>query len=144
MILLEGGGTLIFFQIVRVLKNKVFKPFSNAIKELYLFSSLLAVGLPINEVLKSSGIMDGSFATHKTFKNHDSRFKKLVSRMKETGLSPIEETQEIIREIWHLQEVYFLKFTKMVQILKFVILAFFFLPAYFLYLYSIFKFFMEQ
>lgn len=144
MISLELIGSLIFNKLISVLKNKVFAPFSKAIEELYLFSSLLAVGMSINEVLKTSGIMQGSFAAHKNFKNFDSRFKKLILRMKETGLSPIEETQEIIREIWHLQEVYFLKFTKMVQLLKFVILAFFFLPAYFLYLYSIFKFFMEQ
>ena len=144
MISLEIVGIFIFNQLVSHFKNKVFEPFSKAIEELYLFSSLLAVGMPINEVLKTSGIMQGGFASHKNFKNFDSRFKKLIARMKETGLSPIEETQEIIREIWHLQEVYFLKFTKMVQLLKFVILAFFFLPAYFLYLYSIFKFFMEQ
>ena len=70
--------------------------------------------------------------------------KKLISRLKETGLSPRDEAREIIFEIWHLQEENFAKFTRIVQVLKFTTLVFFFLPAYFLYLYSIFKFFMDQ
>ncbi len=72
------------------------------------------------------------------------RTKKLIDRMKETGLSPKEEAQEILDGLWHFQGEMFEKFTKKVQLLKFCILAFFFLPAYFLYLVSIFQFFMEQ
>lgn len=144
MFSLEIIGTTIFFYLISILKTKIFLPFSKATEELYLFSSLIEVGLPVNEVLQRSRIMQGNLVSHKNFKNLADRLKKLVSRMKETGLSPKEETQEIIREIWHLQEVHFVKFTKMVQVLKFSILAFFFLPAYFLYLHSIFKFFMEQ
>ena len=144
MVALEALGALLFFYLVGRLKTKTFLPFAKAIEELYLFSSLMDVGLPINEVQERSRILDGSLASHKNFSELAERLKKLVARMKETGLSPKDEAQEIIRELWHLQEVYFGRFTKMVQILKFGILAFFFLPAYFLYLHSIFKFFMEQ
>lgn len=144
MLMLELVGAVVFFHLVNMLKTKFFISFSRAVEELYLFTSLLEVGLPVNEVLQRSKIMQGSLMTHKNFHNLADRLKKLVSRMKESGLSPKEETHEIIREIWHLQEVHFQKFTKMVQVLKFSVLAFFFLPAYFLYLHSIFKFFMEQ
>lgn len=144
MLTLQLLGAVLFFYLVSILKTKVFTPFSKAIEELYLFSALLDVGLPLNEVLQRSAILQGSLTSHKNFEQLALRLKKLVARMRESGLSPKDEVQEIIREIWHLQEVHFLKFTKMVQGLKFSILAFFFLPAYFLYLHSIFKFFMEQ
>lgn len=144
MIALELIGMGIFFYLVSLLKTKAFNPFSKAIEELYLFSALMEVGLSVNEVLQRSEVMQGSLVNHKNFYNLADRLKKLVSRMKDSGLSPKDEAQEIIRELWHLQEVYFGRFTRIVQVLKFSILAFFFLPAYFLYLHSIFKFFMEQ
>lgn len=144
MIALQLLGGIAFFHLIKRLKTKTFFPFSKAIEELYLFNSLMDVGLPINEVIIRSNIYQGSLFGHKIFRNLANRLKKIVTQMKENGLSPKDEAQEIIREIWHLQEVHFQKFTKMQQALKFSILAFFFLPAYFVYLYSIFKFFMEQ
>lgn len=144
MLILQLGGIVVFLQLVKKVKSKIFTKFSKAIEELYLFSSLLDVGMPLNEILLRSGILQGNLVSFKIFENLSDRLKKLIARLKEIGLSPREETQEIIREIWHLQEENFQKFTKIVQVLKFSVLAFFFLPAYFLYLYSIFKFFMEQ
>jgi hypothetical protein len=144
MIFLQLGGSLLFFYGVLKLKDKIFVKFSAAIKELYLFSSFLEIGLSVNELLSRSGILEGDLVRYSLFNNLADRIKQLIARLKETGLSPRDETQEIIRQIWQLQDQNFHKFTKMVQVLKFSILAFFFLPAYFLYLYGIFKFFMEQ
>lgn len=144
MILLQIMGIVIFFFILKKIKKNMFVKFNKSIEELYLFNSFLEIGLPINEIISRSKICDGSIVSFKIFENLSDRVKKLIIRLKETGLSPRDEVQEIIGEIWHLQGEYFKKFTKIVQILKFSILIFFFLPAYFLYLYSIFKFFMEQ
>ena len=141
---LQISGVIAFFYLVSIFKSKIFYKFSKSIEELYLFTSLLDVGLPLNEILSRSGILNGNLTSYKSFETISFRLNQLVSRLKETGLSPKEESQEIIREIWHLQEESFHKFTKIVQVLKFSILVFFFLPAYFLYLYSIFQFFMEQ
>ena len=144
MVVLQIGGVFVFFYLLNLIKKRIFLKFTRAIEELYLFSSLLDIGLPLNEILSRSGILYGSLAKYKSFEVISKRMNQLVSRLKESGLSPKQESQEIIREIWHLQEESFVKFTKIVQVLKFSILVFFFLPAYFLYLYSIFKFFMEQ
>ena len=144
MSLLQILGVIVFFQVVKLIKNKTFFKFSKAIEELYLFSGLLDIGLPLNEIISRSGILQGQLMEFKVFENLSRRIRVLISRLKETGLSPKDESLEIIREIWHLQEENFQKFTKIVQVLKFSILVFFFLPAYFLYLYSIFQFFMEQ
>ena len=144
MLILQMSGGTLFFVLVKKYQLKIFTKFNKAIEELYLFSGLMDIGLNLNEVLLRSGILQGNLVSFKIFENLSDRVKKLIARLKETGLSPRDETQEIIREIWHLQETNFRKFTKKVQVLKFVILAFFFLPAYFIYLYSIFKFFMDQ
>jgi hypothetical protein len=144
MSLLQIFGVIVFFQLVKLIKKRTFFKFSKAIEELYLFSGLLDIGLPLNEIISRSGILQGQLMEFKVFENLSRRIRVLISRLKETGLSPKDESLEIIREIWHLQEENFQKFTKIVQVLKFSILVFFFLPAYFLYLYSIFQFFMEQ
>ena len=131
---------LAFFQ----LKKRSFLTYDEAIERLYLFSSLTEIGLPINQVLKESKILEGDFLLNKSFRAISLRLTGLVTRWKEMGFSPKVETNEIIKEIWHSKEVRFERFLKHLDLLKFVILAFFFLPAYFFYLYSIFKFFMEQ
>lgn len=142
--LMQLSGVFLFFHAMKWLKQKTFADFSSAMTELYLFSSFMEVGLPLNEVLKRSRILEGSLMSSLLYSNFAQRTKNLISRMKETGLSPREEVQEIIQGLWHFQDENFGKFTKKVQVIKFSILAFFYLPAYFLYLYSIFKFFMEQ
>lgn len=144
MALLQIFGVFLFFFLMKWLKQKSFADFSSALTELYLFSSFLEVGLPLNDVLKRSHILEGRLIHSEQFVNFGGRTRNLISRMKETGLSPRDETHEIIQGMWHFQDENFGKFTKKVQVLKFSILAFFYLPAYFLYLYSIFKFFMEQ
>lgn len=144
MVLFQTSGVLLFFYLLKYFKSKTFNKFNNAFQEIYLFSTLLDVGIALNEALDRSALLNGSFMTHKAFFNLSTRVKKLIERLKTTGLSPKDEVQEIIEALWQEQEETFLKFTKIVQVIKFGILAFFFLPAYFLYLYSIFKFFMEQ
>ncbi|MGZ3787932.1 MAG: hypothetical protein ACXVLQ_05380 [Bacteriovorax sp.] len=144
MLAFEVLGAVIFFKVLHVYKKKTFLKFESAIGEIYLFTTLLEVGLPINEIQQRSKIMEGSLMMHKHFGPLAKRMRKLIDRLKESGLSLREEAQEVTLGLWQLQEDQFLQFTKKTQVLKFGILAFFFMPAYFLYLYSIFKFFMEQ
>lgn len=144
MLLIQACGLFLFYQTEKICKKKIFEKFSSAIKEIYLFSCFLDVGLPLNEALLRSGISEGALFKHKVFEGISKRLEGVIQRLKETGLSPKDEVHEIIGQIWQLQEEKFRFFTKYIQMLKFTLLVFFFLPAYFLYLYSIFKFFMEQ
>ncbi len=144
MLLLQLSGASLFFTLLLRLKRRTFRDPSGALTELYLFTTLMSVGLSLNDVLKRSSILEGSLMNSPKLNSFAVRTKSLIGRMKETGLSPKEEAQEILDGLWHFQGEIFEKFTKKVQLLKFCILAFFFLPAYFLYLVSIFQFFMEQ
>jgi len=144
MLALQMSGIALFFTLILRVKRKTFREMSGAFTELYLFTALMSVGVSLNDVLKRSNIYNGILMNTPKLNSFAVRTKKLIERMKETGLSPKEEMQEILDGLWHFQEEMFEKFTKKVQLLKFCILAFFFLPAYFLYLVSIFQFFMEQ
>ncbi len=144
MMILEVLGVIVFFHLMKFLRKKTFAAMASALTELYLFTSLMNAGLSLNDVLKRSGLMEGTLMNSGKLETFATRTKKLIERMKVNGLSPMEEAQEILDGLWHFQDENFVKFTKKVQLLKFCILAFFFLPAYFLYLASIFQFFMEQ
>ncbi len=144
MLVLQLFGAVLFFIALKKIKFHIFKHFEKVFLELYSLTIYLDVGLPLNECLERSQIMQGSLMNASGFSLFAIRVRALLERLKHSGISPKEELQEIIEGVWHLQSETFFKFTKLVQILKFTILAFFFLPAYFLYLYSIFQFFMEQ
>lgn len=138
-------SALVFFNILFLkLKNFGLRRFSKALEELYLFNGMIEVGLPVNRVLNDTRLLEGEIAQNKHFTSARERLFDLVNRWKETGISPRLETGEIIRQIWTDKELGYERFLKQLELLKFSILAFFFLPAYFLYLYSIFQFFMEQ
>ena len=137
-------GVFVFNLTLKKLKNHTFNKFSKAIERLYLFVSLVEIGMPMSQTLSESQVLEGELMKEKLFSPCASRLVTLVNRWKENGISPKTEAAEIIHELWHLKEVNFERFLKHLDALKFIILAFFFLPAYFFFLYSIFQFFMEQ
>lgn len=136
-------GILVFNLALKKFKIHVFNKFSEAIERLYLFVSLVEIGMPVTQTLNESRVLEGGLMKHKLFSQCASRFVTLVNRWKENGISPKIESQEIIKELWSLKENSFEQFNKGVDGLKFCVMAFFFLPAYFFYLYSIFEYFMK-
>jgi hypothetical protein len=126
------------------LKKKKFKPFNDAFSELYLFSALVEVRLPIKTILNESKIMNGVLVSSNIFHSLSGRIASSVERWKNSGVSPKVESEELIKEVWYLLEENFQDFIKKLEVLKFIIMALLFLPAYFIYLAAIFKFFMEQ
>lgn len=143
ILIVQMLGILIFNLALRKLKIYIFNKFSEAIERLYLFVSLIEIGMPVSQTLIESRVMEGGLMKHKLFSSCSSRLLTLVNRWKENGLSPRVESQEIIKELWCLKENSFEQFNKGVDGLKFCVMAFFFLPAYFFYLYSIFEYFMK-
>ncbi|MBC7429837.1 MAG: hypothetical protein H7336_14580 [Bacteriovorax sp.] len=144
ILFIQSAGVLAFNGILSQMKNRIFLKFNQSIERLYLFVSLVEIGLPVGQVLSESKVMEGDLVRHKKFSQIANRLEALITRWKDNGISPKIESGEVIKELWHIKEVAFLQFLKQLDMLKFMVLAFFFLPAYFLYLYSIFKFFMES
>lgn len=142
--LLQLAGIIFFNAAVRFLRFKMFNKFSDFIESFYLLMSLSEVGLSIGQVLHESKILEKEALSDSLFRSIAERLTGLVKRWKDNGISPKAELSELISELWHLKEEQFERFLKYLEILKFSTLAIFYLPAYFLYLYSIFQFFMEQ
>ena len=135
---------LFFNGVLSQMKKRIFVKFNQSIESLYLFVSLVEIGIPIGQVLAESKVLDSDLGKHKKFSQVNNRLETLINRWKDNGISPKMESAEIIKEVWHLKEENFEAFIKQVDTLKFIVLAGFFLPAYFFYLYSIFKFFMAS
>jgi hypothetical protein len=144
MVILQILGFIAFYFATSFMKKNKFIAFSSAFEELYLFRALVEVRLPIKVILSESKILSGSLVSSKVFNILSRRLTYSVERWKSSGVSPREESDELINEVWYLQEEQFLDFIKKLEVLKFVIMALLFLPAYFIYLAAIFKFFMEQ
>lgn len=141
---MQVTALFVFNGILSYIKKHTFMKFNQTIESLYLFVSLVEIGLPVSQVLLESKVLESDLGKHKRFSQVSSRLEALINRWKDNGISPKIESAEIIKEVWHLKEVNFETFIKQVDVLKFIVLAFFFLPAYFFYLYSIFKFFIES
>ena len=144
MVALQILGFVLLNFLTSYLKKVKFMPYSSAFEELYLFKALVEVRMQIKTILLESRIMNGALVTLKLFDSLSRRIIYSVERWKASGISPKEESEELIKELWYSQEEQFLDFIKKIEILKFVMMALLFLPAYFLYLAAIFKFFMEQ
>lgn len=144
MLALQIMGFLFLNLMTSWLKKEKFQPYSSAFEEIYLFKSLIEVRMPIKQILLESNIMNGSLVNSKVFSSIKKRIVYSVERWKTSGISPKDESEELIKEIWYSQEEQFVDFIKKIEILKFIIMALLFLPAYFIYLAAIFKFFMEQ
>lgn len=144
IILLQSLGIFTFVILGSKYKKFVFNKFDQLIGSYYLFITLSEMSFPLSETLKRSGILKEGLYKHKSFWTYAKRIEYLINRWKSSGIGPKEEAQEILAEIWSLKEENFRNYLKAQEVIKFIILAFFFLPAYFLYLYSIFQFFMEH
>ncbi len=141
---LQGCAIFVFNFAIKKARLVMFHKFSEVMEGLYLFITMVEVGLPPNRVLADSKILSGDLVRYKDFSFCAERVKEHVMRWRENGVSPKTGIQEVVREVWHLQELSFEKFLKVADLIKFSVLALFFLPAYFYYLYSIFQFFIVQ
>lgn len=144
ILIIQVIAVFVFNFLIKRFQRNIFSKFNNVIEGLYLFSSMVEVGLPNARVLSESRILEGDLVRYGEFEFCAERMKEHIGRWRENGVSPKVGVSEVIKEVWHLQEMGFSKFIKAVDLIKFSVLAFFFLPAYFYYLYSIFQFFLVQ
>lgn len=137
-------GIIFFGFFKRWIYKKKFLKFDLLIERFYLFHAEIEAGMSVSEVLLDSKIQDKALFGHREFNEIENRLHAAVERWKKNGISPKSEAFELIESLWEKKEFKFTEYLKNLEALKFVSLALFFLPAYFLYLHSIFVTFMEQ
>lgn len=134
---LLGFALFIFLSFkMRTLK---FKRIDDDVFKVILFTSLLECGTPLNIALNESDIYQ-----LKSLNELLEYIKKFIERGRKTGIFQVEDIEEIRHSFWYQYKEKIIQFKKSLAFLKFLILTFIFLPAYFLYLTSIFQFFMEH
>ncbi len=144
ILFLQITGAFFFLKISKKLKTKHFKNFDSLIKKMYSFLTFIEVNSSQSKAIAESEILQLGQLVDERFLPCAYRLEEAIKKWKDLGLSPKTETQAVILEVWNLKEQTFQVFIRHYEGLKFSILAFFFLPAYFYYLYAIFQFFMEQ
>lgn len=130
---LETFGLIIFLVFFFIFKNKLLRPFDNFFRSYYLFWGLSSVGLPVVEVLGASQILEvtPSMEAQKTLHR---RVQSIVTSWKEVGLPVKNAMEDVILELWNLYDVRFQVFRRNLKILNFLILALFYLSAFFVLL----------
>jgi len=144
IILLHLIGLVLFYLVTTKWKNKIFSPYQAAISELLIFKSLLEIGVPVNLCLSKSKINQGEFINHEKFIDQRDFFNQTLDSLIKNGRGMKDQLQAIIEQIFEKKELELTEFQKKLSLTKFLHLALIFLPAYFFYHFSIFKFFMEQ
>jgi hypothetical protein len=137
-------GMVFFVKMSHFLFNKDFSMFDEVFKEIYTFLALIEVGRPLNYAINESNVTIGNFAKKFFFHEFFEHFLFSLENLKKMGTSPRLDCELIIERIFNLQEQQFVKFHRKMNFIKFLHLAFIFLPSYFYYLHSIFKFFMAE
>lgn len=144
ILLMHMFGLTAFYLVIKKWREHIFTPYQKAISEVLIFKSLLEIGVPVNQCLAKSDINIGTFSSHAKFLDQRAAFLLSLDQLVKNGRGMKEILQTIIEQIFSIKELDLIEFQKKMALSKFLHLAIIFLPAYFFYLYSIFKFFMEQ
>ena len=144
ILFLQMMGSYLFVNLAKRLKRRHFRSFDNFIKKIYIFLCFLEVNASQSRALAESQILQIEDLSDERFLPCAFRLEDAINKWKDLGLSPKNESRAVIVEIWNLKEQTFNLYIRQFEGLKFSILALFYLPAYFYYLYAIFQFFMEQ
>ncbi|MBL6991900.1 MAG: hypothetical protein ISR65_19110 [Bacteriovoracaceae bacterium] len=142
--LLQLIGAATFILIYWWSKKKYFANFENYFHSLYILKALSQVGVSIQEAIKESKIVATSKIEFKAFNQIKLKTQKMIQQWQTRGISPNAGLEDILQQLWFIQEQRFIKFIKFFSFVKFLILATFFLGAYAVYLLSLFTFFMEN
>lgn len=142
--LMQITGIGLFYFFYSKWKKYTFLNFADYFYSLYAMRSLSEIGLSVRQVLHESIIAGLISKEVKIFKNINLRLKRAVDSWQKRGSPVQQELKEITDELWFIQDENFRSFIKKVGILKFFILATFFLSSYFVYLSYLFHFFLIE
>lgn len=141
---LQIFGLITYLVSAYYLKQKIFKPISEALMEMITFKCLYEAGVSINQIALQTDHLPKTFYTHKSFTSLVEYLTESIQRLEKMGQSPKEDLEYIIENLFSEMTNKLNLFQKSLGISKFLHLALIYLPAYFLFLAAIYKFFMEQ
>jgi len=129
--MLQILGPLVFFLLFTYLKRQIFNPFRPYFAAYYNLWALMKVGGPTGEILGKSRILNLN-PSKEPLKTFHQKIKSPLKAWEQKGI-PIDPLIELlIEELWEAYDQEFQRFHKILKVLSFLILAFFYLGAYFM------------
>jgi hypothetical protein len=138
IISLQLGGVLLYIYLAKKIKTAIFQDNSTYLHSMYILKSLIGTGIPLKQVIELSRVSQFISTPKDRFKYINLRIVSMLERVQKTGTPVSEEISEIIEEIWFIHNMSFENFLKKTVILKFFIIAAFYLTSYFLFLIELF------
>ncbi|MCY4524088.1 MAG: hypothetical protein OXB84_05050, partial [Halobacteriovoraceae bacterium] len=117
------------------LRKKLFYPFPPYIFTLTTLQSLCQAEMPLGLILKRSELAKLPYRS--PLHNIYNSIENLIEDWQTHGVPVQNRLNDLLREIWFLQNTRFDLFLKISKLLKFFCLAAFFLSSYLLFLYSL-------
>jgi hypothetical protein len=136
--LMQIAGAVFFHKIYHILYRQVFKYFEEYLLGVLTLKSLVVSQQSVGESLKLAKINNLQQIENKQFRLLNQRLKVLITDWQKAGIPIKVQLDEILEEIWFLQEELFLQFLKKVAALKFLVLALFYLSSFLLLIGSLF------
>lgn len=144
MLFLQLIGFVSYYLIFEILQKRLFSIFAQLFSSYYTLLILTEASLSVRVSLQESGILSAFSIKDKRFDFLFIRSRELLERWQTKGTPLKTELKEHIASLWGLEEETFLRFIKLLAGLKFLILCLFFLSAYFVYLFSLFRVFLIE
>ena len=126
-------GLIIFLCCYYVFRKKLLGTFNTVFQSYYLFWGLSSVGLPVVEVLGACQILELRPSNGEQRILHR-RMESLVTSWKDKGFPVKKSVEDVISELWDLYNVKFQVFRRNLKIVNFLIMALFYLSAFFILL----------
>ena len=136
---LQVVGAILFLFFSKRVEAHCFKGFSHYFASLYSLMAFSTSGVSIRESLEQSGFQELKNIQGQKFKTLRVRLQRSVDEWRHKGIPIKAELEEVIEEVWFLQNQEFIHYKKLLNGLKFVLLVCFYLGAYLIFLFCLFS-----
>ncbi|MCK5073919.1 MAG: hypothetical protein KAQ98_10870 [Bacteriovoracaceae bacterium] len=144
MIFLQVSGIFLFVLIYIIRKKKSFSIYEKYLSTLIVMRALVEVGLGIDKTLQQTSVDEILGSSDLAFETVRHRLEHAIDSWKRRGTNVKTELDDLIAESWFLMEQRFESFLKSLNVLKFLILAVFYMGSYFVYLFHLTSLFLVE
>ncbi|MFW5887711.1 MAG: hypothetical protein ACOCUH_02825 [Bacteriovoracia bacterium] len=127
-------GLFLFMFIMNKLRKSYFAPYSLYFGKIYAWQSLMDVGLPLGEINSKLELNHLLEDNSKRFEFIRRRMSEQISNVHKYGNYNAEETEDIVDQLWSMQEETFKRFQRVQSATKLIVIAIFFVSSYFAFL----------
>lgn len=130
----QSLGFIAFLIIKRAVRSRLFRDIDHIVMTLSYWTVLIDAGLPLGEIFKKYKLnCDHHYPQNLAMVV--SRLEELIKQSLQSGSPISSELSYFTKETWFIYEDLALVYENKLTKLKFIILAFFFLPSYFVFVY---------